>query len=151
MYFSLISESFFSDILEEASCSVPTHLDFRSILIVDAIFVIIYRRWLYDKYLITSDSEVSLSELLGECWSDLDLRMGYTIEYDEVIAEAVHFREGNSHRSILKYTYLIPPEFFHLCTLSYFDDFSIFSEEKFSGFREAIVSMSAHAGTIRSH
>ena len=97
MYFSLISESFFSDILEEASCSVPTHLDFRSILIVDAIFVILYRRWLYDKYLITSDSEVSLSELLGECWSDLDLRMGYTIEYDEVIAEAVHFREGNSH------------------------------------------------------
>ena len=70
-----ISESFLMDILEEASCSVSAHLHLRSILIVDTIFIVIALRWLYDEYLVTSYSEMSISELLGECCSDLDLWM----------------------------------------------------------------------------
>ena len=88
-----------------------------------------------------SYDELLTSYELPEFWSEGDVSIQCT--YDSI----GEFK----HRDSLKYTYLIPPEFLHLCTLSYFDDFSIFSEEKFSGFREAIVSMSAHAGTIRSH
>ena len=75
MDFRLVRESLLIDILEKASSSISAHLDLGSILVVDAIFVILYRRWLYDKYLVTSDSEVSITELLGKCWSDVDLRM----------------------------------------------------------------------------
>jgi hypothetical protein len=88
--------------LEKTSRSIATHLDLTAILVVDSIFEILYFRSLDDEYLITADSELAMSQLSCESLGHLDLRVSDTIEYDEVITEAMHLGEGDSlHRGII--------------------------------------------------
>jgi hypothetical protein len=93
----LARESSISYILEKTSCSIPTHLYLTPILVIDTILEVLCQRGFYDEYLIATNSELSMSELSGELLSHLDLWIADTIEYDEVIAEAMHLGEGDIH------------------------------------------------------
>jgi hypothetical protein len=95
--FVFFGESACSYILEKASCPVSTHLDLTPILVIYTIAKISLIRVFYHEYLITSHSEMPVSKFLCYLWIYLYLWVGYPIEYDEVIAEAMHFSEGDFH------------------------------------------------------
>jgi hypothetical protein len=100
--FVLFCESSVPDILHKATSSVATHLYLSTILIKYPITKVCFFRLFYYEYLITSNSELAMSELLCEFLGYYYLRMTYTIEYNEVIAEPMHLGEGNSHKKYVK-------------------------------------------------